>query len=57
MPSTALQVILKERSGRNQCYDEALAEGVLPLRMMQIPAGTFLMGSPKMSQKIGRAHV
>lgn len=47
MPSTALQVILKERSGRNQCYDEALAEGVLPLRMMQIPAGTFLMGSPK----------
>jgi formylglycine-generating enzyme required for sulfatase activity len=46
MPSTALQAILKERSGRNQCYDEGLAEGVLPLRMMQIPAGTFLMGSP-----------
>ncbi|ABW31984.1 formylglycine-generating enzyme family protein [Acaryochloris marina] len=29
-----------------QFYDEILAEGVLPLRMMQIPAGTFLMGSP-----------
>jgi formylglycine-generating enzyme required for sulfatase activity len=46
MSSTALQAILKERSGRNQCYDEVLAAGVLPLRMMQIPAGTFLMGSP-----------
>lgn len=46
MSSTALQVILKEHSGRNQCYDEVLAEGVLPLRMMQIPAGTFFMGSP-----------
>ncbi|MBE7386286.1 MAG: formylglycine-generating enzyme family protein [Leptolyngbya sp. SIO1E4] len=46
MPSTALQAILKERSGRNQCYDEVLAEDVLPLRMMQIPAGIFLMGSP-----------
>lgn len=45
--SPPLQAILKERSGRNQCYDEVLAEGVLPLRMMQIPAGTFLMGSPE----------
>ncbi|MBD2115091.1 MULTISPECIES: formylglycine-generating enzyme family protein [Cyanophyceae] len=41
------QLTLNKRQGRNQCYDEALAEGVLPLRMMQIPAGTFLMGSPK----------
>ena len=41
------QITLNKRQGRNQCYDEALAEGVLPLRMMQIPAGTFLMGSQK----------
>ena len=45
MPSP-LQAILKERAGRNQCYDEGLAAGVLPLRLMQIPAGSFLMGSP-----------
>jgi len=42
----SLKVVLKRQTARNQCYDEALAEGVLPLRMMQIPAGTFLMGSP-----------
>jgi formylglycine-generating enzyme required for sulfatase activity len=41
------QLTLNKRQSRNQCYDEALAEGVLPLRMMQIPAGTFLMGSPE----------
>jgi formylglycine-generating enzyme required for sulfatase activity len=41
------QLTLNKRQSRNQCYDEALAEGVLPLRMMQIPAGTFLMGSQK----------
>jgi len=41
------QLTLKRQAARNQCYDEALGEGVLPLRMMQIPAGTFLMGSPK----------
>jgi formylglycine-generating enzyme required for sulfatase activity len=40
------QLTLKRQAGRNQCYDEALADRVLPLRMMQIPAGTFLMGSP-----------
>jgi formylglycine-generating enzyme required for sulfatase activity len=44
--SSSLQAILKERAGRNQCYDEALAAGGLPLRLMQIPAGTFHMGSP-----------
>ena len=42
-----LKLTLTKRQSRNHCYDEALAEGVLPLRMMQIPAGTFLMGSPK----------
>jgi formylglycine-generating enzyme required for sulfatase activity len=41
------QLTLKRQAGRNQCYDEALADRVLPLRMMQIPAGTFLMGSPE----------
>jgi formylglycine-generating enzyme required for sulfatase activity len=35
-----------KRQAQNQYYDEALAEGVMPLRMMLIPAGTFLMGSP-----------
>jgi len=39
-------VTLNKRQAQNQCYDEILTEGVLPLRMMQIPAGTFLMGSP-----------
>ena len=34
------------RQGSNQYYEEALAEGVLPLRMLLIPAGKFLMGSP-----------
>jgi formylglycine-generating enzyme required for sulfatase activity len=42
-----MQVTLKKRQSRNQCYDEVLAEGVLPLRMMLIPAGSFLMGSPE----------
>jgi formylglycine-generating enzyme required for sulfatase activity len=37
----------RKRPGRNQYYPEPLAEGVLPLQMMQIPGGTFLMGSPK----------
>ena len=31
----------------NLCYDEVLADDVLPLRMLQIPAGNFLMGSPE----------
>ncbi|MEM9091270.1 MAG: formylglycine-generating enzyme family protein [Cyanobacteria bacterium P01_F01_bin.53] len=37
----------KERRGQNQYYDEAIAEGVWPLRMMEIPAGRFVMGSPE----------
>ena len=44
-PSQPLAI--KKRQGRNQFYDEVLAEDVLPLRMMLIPAGTFLMGSPE----------
>jgi formylglycine-generating enzyme required for sulfatase activity len=41
------QLVLKRKTAQNHCYDEALADRVLPLRMMQIPAGTFLMGSPE----------
>ena len=47
MQSQNLHLTLKKRQGRNQYYDELLAEGVLPLRMMLIPAGTFTMGSPE----------
>ncbi len=43
----SLKVVLKRQTTQNQCYDEALGDHVLPLRMMQIPAGTFLMGSPE----------
>ena len=32
--------------GRNPCFDESLGEE-LTLRMMQIPGGTFMMGSPE----------
>jgi formylglycine-generating enzyme required for sulfatase activity len=38
---------IQRRPGQNQCYDESLGAEILPLRMMQIPAGTFLMGSPE----------
>jgi formylglycine-generating enzyme required for sulfatase activity len=37
---------LIRRQAKNQYYDESFIEGVLPLRMLLIPAGTFLMGSP-----------
>ncbi|MEO1792802.1 MAG: formylglycine-generating enzyme family protein [Cyanobacteria bacterium J06629_19] len=37
---------VKKRKATNQYYDEPLTKGVLPLRMMQIPAGSFVMGSP-----------
>ena len=32
--------------GRNPCFDENLGEG-MALRMMQIPGGSFMMGSPE----------
>ena len=47
MEPPSAQLTVKKRQGRNQYYDEVLAEEVLPLRMMLIPAGTFLMGSPE----------
>ncbi|MBD2465775.1 formylglycine-generating enzyme family protein [Oscillatoria sp. FACHB-1407] len=42
-----MSLTLTKRQARNQYYDEPFAKGVLPLRMMLIPAGTFLMGSPE----------
>ena len=47
MEPPSAQLTVKKRQGRNQYYDEVLAEDVLPLRMMLIPADTFLMGSPE----------
>ncbi|MFG6101659.1 formylglycine-generating enzyme family protein [Leptothoe sp. EHU-05/26/07-4] len=38
---------IKENRGQNQYYDEPIAKGVWPLRMMEIPAGSFIMGSPE----------
>ena len=37
---------ISERQGINQYYETPIANGVMPLRMMRIPAGTFFMGSP-----------
>ena len=37
---------IAERQGTNQYYEEAIAQGVMPLRMMRIPSGVFVMGSP-----------
>lgn len=42
-----MNLAIKKRQGQNQYYDEFIAEGVGPLRMMLIPAGSFLMGSPE----------
>ncbi len=38
---------VSKRKAKNQYYDERLAAEKLPLRMMLIPAGRFLMGSPE----------
>ena len=49
MPSTQERqpkIAINTYQGQNQCFDEILAEG-LSLRMMLIPSGQFLMGSPK----------
>ena len=39
------ELTLTRRPGQNQFFDQELAPGVL-LRLMQIPAGSFLIGSP-----------
>ena len=43
----SFQLTINKRQGQNQYYEEAIAEGTFPLEMMRIPAGRFLMGSPK----------
>lgn len=45
MPVPPFDIKLIRRQANNLYYDEVLAEGVLSLRMMQIPADTFRMGS------------
>ncbi|MBD1919455.1 MULTISPECIES: formylglycine-generating enzyme family protein [Cyanophyceae] len=47
MEPPSAQLTIKKRQGRNQYSDQIIAEDILPLRMMLIPAGTFLMGSPE----------
>ena len=42
MPS---QLTINKRSAQHPCFDEMLGE--VPLRMMQIPSGSFTMGSPE----------
>jgi formylglycine-generating enzyme required for sulfatase activity len=46
MQSQILKVVIQKRQHQNQFFEEELAEGVA-LRMMQIPGGEFLMGSPE----------
>ncbi|MBD2261107.1 formylglycine-generating enzyme family protein [Pseudanabaena sp. FACHB-2040] len=53
------KVVINQHQGQNQYFDELLGEG-LSLRMMQIPAGVFLMGSlddePERSSSEGLQH-
>ena len=42
-----MPLTLTRRQAQNDYYDESIGEGVWPLRMMQIPAGSFTMGAPK----------
>jgi len=49
--SSKSDLAVKKRKATNQYYDEPLAEGVLPLRMLQISAGSFVMGSPETELK------
>jgi formylglycine-generating enzyme required for sulfatase activity len=46
MPSQRFKVVIHKQQHQNQFFEEVLAAAV-SLRMMQIPAGEFLMGSPE----------
>ena len=46
MDTPAPNLKINTRRLQNQYYEETLAEGIT-LQMMQIPAGTFIMGSPE----------
>ncbi|WP_346294285.1 formylglycine-generating enzyme family protein [Sphaerothrix gracilis] len=46
MAQPTANVVIEKRRGQNQCFDEALSTD-LSLRMMLIPGGEFLMGSPE----------
>ena len=45
-PTREPQVKISRKKGKNPCFDEMLGDG-LRLRMMQIPSGSFMMGSPE----------
>ncbi|NER81286.1 MAG: formylglycine-generating enzyme family protein [Leptolyngbya sp. SIO1D8] len=47
MTSSSTQLKVNKRQGTAQYYEEVLPKDVLSLRMMLIPAGMFLMGSPE----------
>ena len=42
-----MSFVLTRHRTQNQYYEEPIAAGIWSLRMMQIPAGSFLMGSPE----------
>ena len=45
MPQTKTRILIHRQSAQGQCYREDLGNNI-SLTMVQIPAGTFLMGAP-----------